>query len=213
MEPIKKIQMKDYIVNMLRDSIYSGSIQDGEELVQEVLAEKLGVSRMPVREALQHLELEGVLRRLPNRHMRAVGITPTAVEQNFKVLYSVESTIVSIIIQEKRDILSAIDAFYEYNASLPLQGMAECAKRELNFHYQLVCCLDNPFLTQMYEKFSKGYFAYVLGHKERNWKYTKNQFEQLINAIEERNIPASQKTLQLYFKEVVQAAIGGSRID
>lgn len=213
MEPIKKKQMKDYIVNMLRNSIFSGSIQDGEELVQEVLAEKLGVSRMPVREALQQLELEGVLRRLPNRHMRVVGITPTAVEQNFKVLYSVESTIVSIIIHEQKDVQSAREAYCKYHAALPLQGMAECAIRELFFHHQLVCCLDNPFLTQMYEKFSTGYFAYVLQHKERNWKNTKNQLEQLINAIEEKNIRASQKILELYFKEAVQAAIGGSRID
>lgn len=213
MEPIKKKQMKDYIVNMLRNAIFSGSIKDGEELVQEVLAEKLGVSRMPVREALQQLELEGVLQRLPNRHIRVIGITPIAVEQNFKVLFSIESTIVSIIIHDKKDIQSAHDAFWKYHAAVPLQGVEQCAKRELFFHNELVSCVENPFLTQMYKKFSTGYFAYVLEHKERNWKNTRKQLEQLLKAIDEKNIPASQEVLRTYFEEAVKAAIGGNISD
>lgn len=44
---------------MLRYEILSGNIKAGEELAQESIAEQLGLSRMPVREALQSLEQEG----------------------------------------------------------------------------------------------------------------------------------------------------------
>lgn len=58
---------------MLRYEILSGSMKPGDELAQESIAEQLGLSRMPVREALQALEQEGFLVRLPNRHMQVAS--------------------------------------------------------------------------------------------------------------------------------------------
>ena len=74
MEVLKFKQTKDYIAQALREQILSGTIPDGEKLTQEQISEKLGVSRIPVREAMQILELEGFLERLPNRHMRVIGV-------------------------------------------------------------------------------------------------------------------------------------------
>ena len=49
------VQTKDYIVQLIKEEILSGVMKPGEELAQEALAERLGVSRMPIREALQNL--------------------------------------------------------------------------------------------------------------------------------------------------------------
>ena len=63
------VQTKDYIVQLMKEEILSGVMKPGEELAQEALAERLGVSRMPIREALQNLVQEGFAVRLPNRHI------------------------------------------------------------------------------------------------------------------------------------------------
>ena len=68
LKKLSNAQTKDRIAAILRQEIMSGRIKDGEELAQEQLAEKLELSRTPVREALQILEMEGLLKRLPNRH-------------------------------------------------------------------------------------------------------------------------------------------------
>ena len=52
------VQTKDYIVQLIKEEILSGVMKPGEELAQEALAERLGVSRMPIREALQNLVQE-----------------------------------------------------------------------------------------------------------------------------------------------------------
>ena len=70
MKQIDTVQTKDYIARAIRQEILSGRIKAGEELTQEDLAETMGVSRMPIREALQTLAQEGFLVRLPNRHMQ-----------------------------------------------------------------------------------------------------------------------------------------------
>src|SRR6476661_212747 len=50
------------VLDALRERILSGAISGGEQLRQERLAEELGVSRVPVREALNQLEAEGLVR-------------------------------------------------------------------------------------------------------------------------------------------------------
>ena len=58
------VPTKDYIVETIKEEILSGQIKPGTELAQEALAERLGVSRMPIREALQNLVQEGFAVRL-----------------------------------------------------------------------------------------------------------------------------------------------------
>ena len=55
MKTLRNMQTKDRIAQAIREEILSGHMEPGEELAQEALAEMLGVSRMPVREALQTL--------------------------------------------------------------------------------------------------------------------------------------------------------------
>ena len=45
------VQTKDYIVQLIKEEILSGVMKPGEELAQEALAERLGVSRMPITES------------------------------------------------------------------------------------------------------------------------------------------------------------------
>lgn len=58
-------QMRDRVFEKLRQAIITGELQPGERLVERTLAEQLGVSRTPVREAISMLELEGLLTYLP----------------------------------------------------------------------------------------------------------------------------------------------------
>lgn len=52
--------LRDVIFNTLRDAIVSGELKPGERLMEVSLAEKMGVSRTPVREAVRKLEMEGL---------------------------------------------------------------------------------------------------------------------------------------------------------
>lgn len=60
---------QELICQSIRGRIQAGTLAPGTELKQVELAKEYGVSRMPVREALQTLLLEGVVTRLSNRHM------------------------------------------------------------------------------------------------------------------------------------------------
>ena len=69
------------VVEALQQAILSGQIPAGTEMTQNELAESLGVSRMPVREALMILEYQGLIIRLPNNHVKAADLTEDALRQ------------------------------------------------------------------------------------------------------------------------------------
>ncbi len=70
---LSKINLNDYkplrevIFNSLREAIIIGELRPGERLMEVQLAEKMGVSRTPVREAIRKLELEGLVDMIPRK--------------------------------------------------------------------------------------------------------------------------------------------------
>lgn len=67
----------------IRDSLNRGEIQPGQRLRQDVLAEQLGVSATPVREALRRLEAEGLVLYVPNKGAMASEATQHEVREIF----------------------------------------------------------------------------------------------------------------------------------
>ena len=55
------LPLRDVVFNTLRKAILKGELKPGERLMEIALAERLGVSRTPVREAMRKLELEGLV--------------------------------------------------------------------------------------------------------------------------------------------------------
>ena len=66
------LPLRDVVFNTLRQAILKGELAPGERLMEIQLAEKLGVSRTPIREAIRKLELEGLVLMIP-RKTRRVG--------------------------------------------------------------------------------------------------------------------------------------------
>jgi len=64
---VKPRTMSAEVANMLREAIRNGSLPAGARLVEQEVAERLGVSRVPVREAIQALVDEGLVRKSPHR--------------------------------------------------------------------------------------------------------------------------------------------------
>ncbi|NMA55557.1 MAG: GntR family transcriptional regulator [Firmicutes bacterium] len=73
------------IFSQLRDDILKGRFEPGESLVELKLADLYGVSRTPIREALRQLELEGLVKYLPNRGVLVEGITAQDVKDIFLI--------------------------------------------------------------------------------------------------------------------------------
>ena len=74
----------------IRADILSGALRPEERLTEVTLAERLGISRTPVREAVKRLLIEGFLTRAPGEGLRVSGLQPDEVQQIFRIRMMLE---------------------------------------------------------------------------------------------------------------------------
>lgn len=77
--------LREQIVSSLRESIVKGELQSGQKLTEPELAEKLGISRTPIREAFRQLESEGFLTVIPRRGAVVSSITRKEIEDFYEI--------------------------------------------------------------------------------------------------------------------------------
>lgn len=196
MKSLKRTQTKDYIIQAIRNEILLGNIPSGEELAQETLADMLGISRMPVREALQALVEEGFAKRLPNRHIQAVVLNKEQIRETLCVMGTAEAETLILSVKKGADtgMLGTILAKLEETDDL-----AEKARLELEFHRAVMELPDNPYLYQMQRKVLEGYVAYGIenmGDKDE----VSRLLEKLVKAVEAGDFPEIRICFENYYE-------------
>ena len=85
------LPLREVVFNTLRQAIIEGEFQPGERLMEVTLANKLGVSRTPVREAIRMLELEGLVVMVPRRGAEVARITVKDLKDALEVRMALET--------------------------------------------------------------------------------------------------------------------------
>ncbi len=97
--PLITRTLSDEVAERLRDAIRSGSIPPGSRLVEQEVAEQLGVSRVPVREAIQMLVDEGMVRKSPHRGAFVFLPTRNEIDEISSLRVVLECFVVERVIQ------------------------------------------------------------------------------------------------------------------
>ena len=85
------LPLREVVFNTLRQAILKGELKPGERLMEIALAEKLGVSRTPIREAMRKLELEGLVVMIPRRGAQVANITEKDLNDVLEVRITLEN--------------------------------------------------------------------------------------------------------------------------
>jgi DNA-binding GntR family transcriptional regulator len=141
----------DLAEQVLIRSIVSGEIAPGEKLRQIELAERLGVSATPVREALRRLEERGLVVRDPHRGVRVVEVDP----EDMGELYVIRGALEGLAVEHATPhvdpkTLKTLDAQHEKLVKACADGTVK-KMRSLNFdfHTRLYNCSNMPRLTRI----------------------------------------------------------------
>jgi len=95
----KKTPVREIVYLRMKEMILSGELQPGERLAEEHLAERLGVSRTPVREALHRLATEGLISCLPTRGFKVSGDSKEEMEEVFELRSVLEAYALKVACQ------------------------------------------------------------------------------------------------------------------
>jgi len=145
----------DRVRDELRRLIIAGVLEPGRALNEKDVAEQLGVSRSPVREALQRLVAERLLVAARNKSVTVKRFTTEDVTEIYDARIAIENhAAVTVMadgpqrISETRALLE--DALVQLRVALDADDPVEVAEADLAFHQQLVRCGRNSRLTDAY---------------------------------------------------------------
>ncbi|MGB6103944.1 MAG: GntR family transcriptional regulator [Pusillimonas sp.] len=111
--------LKERAADSMREAIMSGAFAPGQKLVERELCEQLDVSRSCVREALQHLQSEGLIKIIPHKGPEVAGISKEEVIQLYAVRQKLEGLVgasfcSSATAQEKEQLRDKVEALSKY---------------------------------------------------------------------------------------------------
>ena len=78
------------IFEKVREDVLNGVYKSGEKIIEAKVADEMGVSRTPVREALKQLELDGLVENIPNRGVIVKGVTPEDIDDIYTMRLAIE---------------------------------------------------------------------------------------------------------------------------
>ena len=145
----------DRVRDELRRLIISGALAPGQPLNEMDVAAQLGVSRSPVREALQRLVAERLLVAARNKSVTVRRFTPEDVNEIYDARIAIENhaaqTLIAAGAQRIDEACGLLDnCLLQLRAALDSDDRVEVAEADLAFHQQLVRCGGNSRLTDAY---------------------------------------------------------------
>lgn len=93
------LPLRDVVFKTLRQAILKGELEPGERLMEIQLAERLGVSRTPIREAIRKLELEGLVLMIPRKGAEVAKISEQNLRDVLEVRRSLEELAIDLACQ------------------------------------------------------------------------------------------------------------------
>ncbi len=156
------LPLRDVVLNTLRRAILLGELKPGERLMELHLAEKLGVSRTPIREAIRMLELEGLVTMMPRKGAAVAQITEKSMNDVLEVRRALDALCAELacdrITSEELDALRlASDAF---EAAVRTTDAKEIAHADVAFHDIIVRATGNQRLIQLVNTLSEQMYRY-----------------------------------------------------
>ena len=177
------------VAEALRSGILKGAIRPGQTLRQEELAAALGVSRIPVREALRQLEAEGLVKIYPHRGAVVSSLSAFEVQELFEIRVPLETTALRLAIPD----LTGLD-LQKAARILDLADREEASSRwgELNwdFHAALYVAAGRPRLLALLVNLEQNvdrYMRLVLTGMDYQ-RHSQAEHRELLAACREKDV-------------------------
>ncbi|MGY1623534.1 GntR family transcriptional regulator [Geodermatophilus sp. SYSU D00965] len=194
-EPLASLDrstLRERALEVLRSAVLSGRYRPGDHLGEVELASSLGVSRGTVREALRHLQQEGLVTAGNRGMLRVNSLTPTEVRELFQVRAALEGLAVRDIIGSPRreDAVTALRAALEQlsDEEDPAARMAA----DLAFHLLLCRLSGNSMLVEAWQRLEGRMRVAILNGA--SWQapmMARDRHAPIVDAIERGDVDAA----------------------
>jgi DNA-binding GntR family transcriptional regulator len=220
---LSKINLNDYkplrevIFDSLREAIIMGELKPGERLMEIQLAEKMGVSRTPVREAIRKLELEGLVVMIPRKGAHVAELSVKDIKDVLEVRSSLDGLASALAAKrinkdELRELGNIVDQFAQYLEKNNVQGLI---KKDVEFHELIYKASRNEKLgqiaTNLKEQIHRFRVVYLKDYSSP--KELMREHNEIYHAIESGDEKLAQELALVHIRHQEKAMISSLKTE
>ena len=203
--------LRGHVFQTIRDNILNGVYRENEELRENTIANELGVSRTPVREALRQLELEGLVKMVPNKGAFVTGITADDV----KDIYAIRSMLEGLcarwatehITEKQIEELEEIILLSEYHVKKAHgEKSQQVAELDSKFHEVLYNASNSRILNHVLSDFHK-YVRMARKASVANPERAEKSIEEhkrILEALKNKDVEAAESWANAHMMNVMK---------
>ena len=143
--------LRDVVFENLRTAILDGNLKAGQRLMEVQLAEQLGVSRTPIREAIRKLELEGLVVMLPRKGAYVANMSFKDLIDVLEIRATLEGLAASLATERRSDddVVELEKLAKEFETCLREADVEGVLKKDVDFHEKIFLMANNKKLYQL----------------------------------------------------------------
>ena len=206
--------LREMVFESLREAIILGRLKPGERLMEIQLAEEMGVSRTPVREAIRKLELEGFVVMVPRKGAYVAGISVKDIVDVFEVRAALEGLAAGLaaerITGEEMDLLERsllkINAVGGGDIDAAVEG-------DISFHDIIYRASRNQRLVQIITHLQEQLLRFRMTSLSQpgRVKVALDEHKKIVEAISDRNVELAQTLATEHIENAEQSLLNALR--
>lgn len=207
--------LRELVYESLREAIILGRLRPGERLMEVQLAEEMGVSRTPVREAIRKLELDGFVIMVPRKGAYVAGITLKDIADVFEVRAALEGMAAGLaaerITDEEMDQLErSIVQISEHNTGTDIDAVVA---GDTQFHEIIYQASRNQQLVQIITHLREQIqrFRMTSLSQPGRTKFALDEHKKIAEAISDRNVELAQTLAREHIENAEQSLLNAVR--
>ena len=209
------LPLRDVVFRTLRAAIFRGELKPGDRLMEIQLAQKLGVSRTPIREAIRMLEQEGLAVTVPRRGAEVAGMTLKDMEDVLEIREVLDELAVQIacerINEEQLEQLArAKEVFEQCTREDDVKKLAEA---DVAFHDVIYEATGNPKLISLLNNIREQLYRYRVEYLKDASIYQEliREHARIMDSVRARNAEQAKREMHVHVanqavavKEIIQ---------
>lgn len=206
------LPLRDVVFNTLRQAILTGELKPGERLMEIHLANRLGVSRTPIREAIRKLELEGLVTMIPRRGAEVAQITEKSMSDVLEVRRAMDVLCVELACERitEEELAQLKEACGYFEQVVRTKDVKQIAQADVELHDIILQATGNQRLIQLVNNLSEQMYRYRFEYikdfsqHERLVEEHRIIYESLVGRDKERACEAAKVHIDNQKKAIIQ---------
>ncbi len=202
MEDYQYLPLRDVVFRTLRQAILRGELKPGERLMEIRLANQLGVSRTPIREAIRMLELDGLVIMVPRKGAQVAQITEKDLNDVLEVRLGLEELAVKLacerITEEELRSLYQASRSFEKLIETETDDLQKLAQADVDFHDVIYQATNNERLIQLLNNLREQMYRYRIEYLKdvKSRRSLVEEHDALYERVKKRDLAGAQKMIR-----------------